>query len=127
MEFPKGLLKRTKYHLDDMLYRFRDKTPREDVFLYQLKRNGISLPSLNNYLDNAGFPDSIGRFPEMILEYDDIINRVNSYILNFSRASNYRTLTIEKKREYLFRYVAGELAESLSLDPKLFDKYRIKG
>lgn len=113
------------YYVDDIKYKLADKTPREDAFLDRLRMNGVTLPRLNIHLDRTGFPQSIGRFPDILSSHDVLIDRINHFMAEFSKTPGYESQTLEERRKTLSDYVSNELSESLSLDPKVFEQYRL--
>jgi len=118
-------LRRVGYHISDISYKLKDKSPREDAFLDRLRANGISMTGLNLYLDRADIPQSVGRFPEILTIHDRLIDSINQFMVDFSREAEYAALPIEERRRTLLDYVSGQLSESLAFDPKVFAQYRI--
>jgi len=118
-------LRMARYHIADISYKLKDKSPREDAFLDRLRANGLSMPGLNLHLDRAGFPQSVGRFPEILARHDRLIDSINQFMVDFAKNSEYGSLPLEQKRRTLFDYVSGQLSETLALDPRVFDQYRI--
>ena len=125
MELLRSSLRIVGYHVASVKYQLKDKTPREDAFLDRLRMNGVTLPALNRHLDRTGFPESIGRFPELLSRHESLIDRINFSLMEFHRTLEYETLPLEEKRKAIFDYVSCELSEGLSLDPKVFDEYRL--
>jgi len=126
MKMLKSTLRIFRYHLASVKYNyFDDKTPREEVFLEQIGRNGVTLPALNQHLDRAGFPYSIGRFPDILSKHDGLIDRITSSLRDFHLVPEHQSLPYEERKKTLFDYVSEELSESLALDPKVFAQYRI--
>jgi hypothetical protein len=112
------------YQISALIYQFvKQKSIREEAFLDRLRMNGVTLPGLNVHLDNTGFPDSIGRFPGLLEDHEAVMDRVDQYMADFHRSQKFENMSPNERRRHLSDYVADELAQSLSLDPKLFSRF----
>jgi|SRR3989344_565607 len=108
-----------KYWLTELFW--RPETVREDLVNDNLRRNGISLSSLNEGLDTY-IPQATGRFPEIIVQYSELPDVVLSSIGRFKREHAQKSLGREERRDKLRDYLSKSIADYISTRPEAFKR-----
>jgi len=113
------------YGIELLAWRMGKRTVREEAFYQQVTNAGLSLVGLNLHLDSTGFPDSVGRIPELLSTHDRTIDLIHGYVEEYQRENGSKNMNPDRHRRDLTRFVSRQFADQLSLDPNIFARYRI--
>ena len=107
------------------VYLFRELTwkpqnIREESSMDRLTRYGLSLSSLNHYLDEFDFPKSVGRFPEMFSTYPELSDVIFSSLSSFMDSKSQNYADYSERRDNLKNHLSKDVANYLSNSPKAF-------
>ena len=102
---------------------WKPENVRDEQVVDRLKRYDISLYSLNHHLDQAGFPDNVGRFPGILSYYSKIHDTITSALDTFWRNQSQLHGDVQTAREVLRNNVS--LAVATYLDSEIEAERRI--
>lgn len=141
MELLKSCYRRVKYHFDAGMYGLTHKVPSSGEYateklrksegimiegvIDRLKLNHINIVTLNVALDNAGFPQSIGRIPRLLSTHNHLVDILHQALDEVDIDPNESRLTREERAKKVADYVSDRFNDRLSEDRKIFDQYRL--
>jgi len=113
---------RLNYFVREILNKPQDI--REQAFFDRLRREGLSLVSVNLGLDRNRVPLEYGRCPQVFRRYPDLIDSGHSYLDQFNKTSSERRPDIRKRDlvDFFSLKLAEDLEQRFAFSRETFEK-----